>query len=329
MKQPITPKTRAADDPRNAPIALRCELVELGYTDRAIARLCDAAVLAKVRRGAYCDGPTHARLDDIGQQGLVTRAVVKQAKTEVVVSHVAAAIEHDCPIWGFDLSETDVTRTDGRVGRREAGVRQHAGRIADGDVVELNGLKVMSATRTALEVTITGSLESALIVVCDLLHRGRTTLEELADRYASMAMWPATLKTDVVLRLARTELASVGEVRSWVLLYRAAIPMPELQHAICDPHTGELVALLDFAWPDLGVYLEFDGRLKYEKYLRPGERAGDAVFREKQREDRIRRITGWRCIRITWADLEHPARTAEMIRRVLAEEAAARSGRTS
>jgi len=46
------------------------------------------------------------------------------------------------------------------------------------------------------------------------------------------------------------------------------------------------------------------------------------VFREKKREDLIRAVTGWRCIRITWIDLEHPERTAARIRAVLAGLAA-------
>ena len=63
--------------------------------------------------------------------------------------------------------------------------------------------------------------------------------------------------------------------------------------------------------------MEFDGRVKYEALLRPGERASDVVFREKRREERICRLTGWRCIRIAWADLDRPASTATMIRDAL------------
>jgi len=58
--------------------------------------------------------------------------------------------------------------------------------------------------------------------------------------------------------------------------------------------------------------------VKYQKYLRPGEDAGDAVFREKRREDAIRRVTGWRVIRLSWADLAHPARTAAILLEALA-----------
>ncbi len=61
------------------------------------------------------------------------------------------------------------------------------------------------------------------------------------------------------------------------------------------------------------VWLEFDGREKYVKYLKEGESVVDAVLREKARESMIAELTGWRCIRITWADLQHPERTAARI----------------
>ena len=71
---------------------------------------------------------------------------------------------------------------------------------------------------------------------------------------------------------------------------------------------------VDLAWPSLGLFLEFDGKVKYQRYLREGESVTDAVLREKQREELICELTGWRCIRIVWADLYHPERTAARIR---------------
>jgi hypothetical protein len=44
----------------------------------------------------------------------------------------------------------------------------------------------------------------------------------------------------------------------------------------------------------------------------------DAVLREKRREERVCEITGWKCIRIIWADLYDPERTAARIRAVMA-----------
>ena len=96
------------------------------------------------------------------------------------------------------------------------------------------------------------------------------------------------------------------------MLYRGGVPAPIPQHEVHDDR-GELIARLDFAWPEHKIWLEFDGREKYLKFLREGETVVEAVLREKERESRIAELTGWRCIRITWADLERPGATVARI----------------
>jgi hypothetical protein len=80
---------------------------------------------------------------------------------------------------------------------------------------------------------------------------------------------------------------------------------------------GNLVAVLDFAWPELGVFLEFDGQIKYNRLRRPGESLEDVIRREKRREELVCLLTGWVCIRITWRDLSTPEMTARRIRALL------------
>ncbi|WP_155992830.1 type IV toxin-antitoxin system AbiEi family antitoxin domain-containing protein [Nocardioides sp. URHA0020] len=317
----MRPPVRPDDDPRNTQVFLRRTLLEQGYDDYAISRMVKDCVLARVRRGAYADWAAGKVLPAAGRHGLVARAVVQQAKTPVVLSHVSAALEYDVPDWGLDLDDVHVTRLDGRLGRHEAGVHQHCGKVLAGDVVRMNGVDVMSATRAALEVTTVAGVEASLAVVNHLLHAGHTTLRQLAERYAVMDHWPNTLHTDVVLRLADPRIESLGETRTYHLCFRHSLPMPEPQYEIKDER-GVVVARVDFAWPSLGVFLEFDGKVKYEKLLAPGESASPVVIREKRREDEIRRLTGWRCIRLTWADLAQPDRTATMIRAALERAAA-------
>ena len=111
----------------------------------------------------------------------------------------------------------------------------------------------------------------------------------------------------------------MGESRTYYFLWRNHFPAPEPQFEVYD---GPLLfAYLDFAFPDLGFWIEFDGKEKYLKFRRHGETVVDAVIREKQRESRIAELTGWRCVRITWADLADPARLARRIRSVMASTA--------
>jgi hypothetical protein len=294
------------------PVWLRSELLAAGHSDRDLALLRKAGVLRRVRRGAYVESSVYDGADASGRHRLLARAVAKQAKTRLIVSHSSAVPFHGGPTWGLPLDTAHVTRPDGRAGRAEAGVRQHQGVVLEGDVVARHGVEVMSATRAALETTTCVTTEVGLVVVNDFLHRRLTTLEDLRARYQPMSNDPFTLRTDLVLRLADPRPESVGESRTLFMCYRGGVPAPTPQYELRS-ELGDVLAALDFAWPKLGVWLEFDGREKYVKFLRDGESVVDAVLREKQRETMIGELTGWRCIRITWADLRRPDATVARI----------------
>ena len=297
-------------------VFLRGEALAAGYRDREITQLVRGGEWHRLRRGAYVATALWAQADESQRHSLLASAVVKQARTKVVLSHVSALPAYAAPLWNLRLDLVHVTRTDRRAGRHEAGVRQHQGVLLPGDVIEWQGLDVTGPTRTALDITTVADTETSLCIVNHLLHTGQTTLEDMAMRYESMSRNPDTLKTDLVMRLADPRIESLGESRSFFMFWRHGLPAPEPQYVVRD-HTGREVARLDFAWPEHGVWLEFDGKEKYTKFLRDGETATAAVLREKRREDRIRELTGWRCIRITWSDLLDPARTVARIRALL------------
>lgn len=318
----MTIPPREPDDPRNSDVLLRRRLLAEGWNDRAIRRQLAGGTWVKLRHGAYLPATVWEQLDESGRHSLRARAVQLQASTRVVLSHVSGLPEYDAPTWGLDLSEVHVTRKDDRTGRREAGVCQHCGKLEEGDVVTRNGVEVMSATRLALEIPTVADVEASLCVVNYLLHAGGTTQKALARRNDGMTHWPRTLGTDLVLRLADPRIESVGESRTLHLCFRHRLPMPKIQYEVRDA-SGQLLGRVDFAWPELKVFLEFDGKVKYEKLLKEGERASDVVIREKRREELICRRTGWRCLRLTWADLENPERTVALLRSVLFPSVAA------
>ena len=302
------------------PVFLRCEALGAGYSDREIARLVKGGQWHRLRHGAYVPAEVWTGASERHRHALLARAVLKQARTDAVLSHVSAIAEYDGPKWGLRLDVVHVTRTDKKAGRREAGVCQHQGVLLPADVTTRNGLFVTSPARTAIDITTVASTEAGLVAVNHLLHAALTTKQAISERYDSMVHHPHTLRTDLVLRLADSRIESVAESRTVFLCWRQHLPSPEPQWLVTDERGREL-ARLDFAWPAYGVWLEFDGREKYVKYLREGETVTDVVLREKRREEMIRELTGWRCIRITWADLAYPERTAARIRAVL--EAAA------
>jgi hypothetical protein len=78
-----------APDPFSMPLKLRRELLSEGWHDRGIAEELRAKRWTRPRRGAYVDTASWGVLDDAGRHVVITRAVVRQADTEVIVSHSA------------------------------------------------------------------------------------------------------------------------------------------------------------------------------------------------------------------------------------------------
>jgi len=308
--------TNLLPQPTMADVTLRREALAAGYTDRDIRKMVRSGLWHRIRHGAYVGARAWNELSDAEKHALLARAVLRQARAEMVLSHISALPEYGAPMWGLPTDVVHVTRRDRRAGRKESGVQQHEGVLFPNDVEVRRGVEVTSATRTAIDITTVADTERSLVVVNHLLHERHTTLEAVRTRYASMDRHPFTLHTDLVLRLADPRIESVGESRTFFLCWSQGLPVPEPQFTVTDHRTGEVVRL-DFAWPEHGVWLEFDGKEKYVKHLREGETVADAVIREKRREDRIRELTGWRCIRITWADLFFPQRTAARIRAML------------
>ncbi|WP_395694023.1 hypothetical protein [Nocardioides sp.] len=306
-------------DPRDPRVIMRHELMAAGYDGRLIARLCRSGLLHRVRHGAYTDGAVWTMLDGCERRRLTARAALRSARSPVMLTGPSAADELGAPVWDMG-DETHFARLDGRAGRREAGIVQHRTRVLVGDLTIRNGLPVASGTRTAVDMLTLTDPEHALVTINGLLHTGETTLDLIGQRVEGMAMNPHTLNAPIVLGLAEPRCESAGETRAMFLLWRHHLPRPQVQLVIVDAR-GRVVARVDFAWPELGVFLEFDGLEKYHRFRREGESIAEMVLREKRREELICGLTGWRCIRMTWADLQRPARTAARIASTLAGQA--------
>lgn len=295
-------------------VMLTYELLAAGYTDRDITRLTKDGSLHRLRHGAYADGPYWRSLDAVGQRRLVALATLRRSRAPAALAGPSAADFLGAPVW--DMGEdVHLARLDRKAGRREAGKVQHRGQLLAEDLTVRGGIPITSGTRTALDMIALTDVPHALVTVNGLLHAGDTTLELLHRRVAGMEYDPHTLHAPIVLALADAKAESAGESLALHLCWEQHLPRPALQVEIVDAY-GRVVARVDFAWPELGVFMEFDGREKYLRYRRPGESVADAVLREKNREQLICGLTGWRCIRIAWADLFHPERTAARIRAV-------------
>ena len=294
-------------------VITRAQALAEGWTDEGIRRQLRSGAWRRIRHGSYMDSDLWDQLGDINRHRARAIAVSRRAGGPHAWSHTTALTHLGMPVWGLPLDHVHITRFDGRCGRR-GDVVQHKGAAYVDDLTVRDGQLVTSPTRTALDVASTCDIERAVVAVGSLLHAGETTLDELVQQAKGREQWPDTLRIRRVLRLADPRPESVAEHRFvyWCARFGLPAPVPQL------PVTADGRAhRLDFAWPQLGVWVEIDGRSKYDTWLRPGETAGDAVFREKRREDAIREATGWMCVRITWADLADPVRLERRLRRAL------------
>jgi hypothetical protein len=280
--------------------------------DAALRRATRRGFLVKVRHGAYAFATDWAEGDAQTHHVQRSRAALRVLGDRVALSHHSAAAALGLDLWDVPLDQVHVTRLDGGAGRTEGDIRHHEGFVLDADLVDVRGVRATKPVRAALESASLSGLERGLVTVDSGLRSGSFTRADLAAQHTLMQAWPNTQHLHLVTRLADGRSASVAESRSKYFFYAHGIPAPELQFPVYDG--VELVATTDFAWPSLGLLGEFDGRVKYGRLLRPGEEPGDAVFREKRREDLLRRVTGWRMVRLVWADLQHPERTAAWLR---------------
>jgi hypothetical protein len=291
---------------------LRREAVEAAVDDAALRRAVRGGVLVKVRHGAYTFAVDWAAGDDRDRHVVLSRAAMRVLSNRVALSHHSAAAALGMDLWDVPLDQVHVTRLDGGAGRAEGDVRHHEGLVLDDDLALVHGVRTMRPVRAALESASLSGLERGLVTVDSGLRAGLFTPADLAAQHALMQSWPGTLHLHLVTRLADGRSGSVGESRSRYFFHAQRLPAPELQFAVYDG--SALIGISDFAWPGLGMLGEFDGRVKYGRLLRPGEDPGDAVFREKRREDLLRRVTGWRMVRLVWSDLRTPERTAAWLR---------------
>lgn len=179
-------------------------------------------------------------------------------------------------------------RLDRGSARRRAATNHHIV-LTDiaGDLVQCNGLTCVSPARAVWEVACRSSLEAGVVTTDSALRQQPTLADALGELQDRFAYFPGSREGRRAIRLADGRSESAGESVTRVQFFRYGIPMPELQCPIRDDR-GDLVGITDFEWEEYRHLAEFDGKVKYQKLLRPGESPSDCVFREKRREDQLR-----------------------------------------
>ena len=282
-----------------------------GYEDKEIGRLLDSA-WQRLRRGVYTERGRYEGADEYGRHRLGLAALRLSLQRDVVVTHASAAVLHGLPLHAVPLDLLHVTRPTLRASRVEAGVHHHAAALPRHHAVVIDGHRVSSLARTAVDVARENTFAAGVVTADAALHAGATP-DELREVIELCGQWPGACTASRVVAFADGRAESVGESLARILFADEALPQPELQVPLYDE--DGLIGLVDFLFRGHRTVVEFDGKTKY---VLPdgagGQTAADIVFAEKRREDRIRAL-GFVVVRITWADLHRGPATAARIRR--------------
>jgi hypothetical protein len=295
-------------------IKLTRALLAEGYNHDDLRRLQQRSELVRVRRGAYV---TESRPDlaiDERHRRLVM-ATMPQLREGAILSHGSAAVLHGLPVWPEAVERVHVTRNRQGNGTRRSIVQVHGTPLDPREVTTIDGVPVSSLTRTVLDLARTLPMDQAVAAGDRALALGLAE-EELGTGLLAMERWPGVRSARRALAFLDVRSESVGESVSRVRLMEEGLPAPVPQREVFGPD-GRLIARVDFCWDEQKTIGEFDGKIKYGRLLKPGQRIEDVIFDEKVREDALRDL-GWQIVRWLWRDLYRRGVLRERVLRAFA-----------
>jgi hypothetical protein len=261
-------------------IKLTRALLAEGYNHDDLRRLQQRSELVRVRRGAYATESCHDLAIDEQHRRLVL-GTVPQLREGAILSHGSAAVLHGLPVWAEAVERVHVTRSRQGNGTKRSVVQVHGAPLDPREMTMVDGVPVTSLTRTVLDLARTLPMEQAVASGDRALALGLPS-RELETGLVAMERWPGVRSARRVIAFLDARSESVGESVSRLRLMEEGLPAPEPQREIFGPD-GRLIARVDFCWEEKKTIGEFDGKIKYGRLLKPGQRIEDVIFDEKLR----------------------------------------------
>ncbi len=217
---------------------------------------------------------------------------------EGVVAGQSAAALHGAK-WVDDRRPAELLWPNRRPPR---GIHTGSGVFADDEVEVIDGIRVTTAARTALDIACRyplGKAVAAIDALARATHLKMAEVELLADRYKGRR---GIRSVRTVLELVDPGAESPKETWLRLLVIRNGFPRPTTQIPVYNEY-GVLVAVLDMGWEDIKLALDYEGDhhrnpLRFNKDIR--------------RHDDVTEL-GWMDIRVTSRDTE-----GEIVRRLSA-----------
>lgn len=275
-----------------------------GLGERDYIRAAKRGKLVRIRRGAYAEASHWASLAPREQHVLRMRAVAAASSQQPAFRGYSAGAVWGMPILDDWPADVHVCGVPAAGGRSSPGVRRQ--QLVSPHVEERDGLLVTSVADAALDVALQSEFAPAVATLDWALWRKnafRVTAAEIRQRLDDRALRYHRRHAETALALATDLSDSFGESMTRAVIHQLGYPAPELQVRFSDRQGNMDV---DYFWRAQRKVGEFDGAAKYMRAeylnnLTPGE----IVWREKKREDRLRKQCDG-LLRIIWSEARNP-----------------------
>jgi very-short-patch-repair endonuclease len=277
----------------------RGDAVSLGATKAMIATRLSTGRWERVSESVYrlAGAPT------TWHQSLLAACMA----TAGIASHRAAGALH--LLAAFVAGQIEVTVPRGRR-PRPRGITVHQLHLPPVDVTVVDAIPTTTPARTVLDLASVCPADVVEEALDDALRRRLLTVSRLRWRLEQLGRrgGAATIRRLLDLRSGDGRASqSVLETRFLRLVRRSKLPSPERQYQIRE--RGRLLAVVDFAYPDVRLAIEADGYRWHSGRLR--------WQRDLERRNALTQL-GWRIVHVTAHDIEQrPAEIVAAIREAL------------
>ena len=208
-------------------------------------------------------------------------------------------------------------------GHIEPGVRRTSIGVSTAVPAQVDGIPVTTLTRTALDIALRSPFVDAVGSVDWALWRKNpyaVTVDDLSRELELFANTRGFRRIAHAANFASSLSDSFGESEARAVIHLLGFTAPEQQVEFRD---DQGLIEPDFYWRGIRTAVEFDGKVKYTRNEFTHGDPGEVAWREKKREDRLRRMDV-SVYRILTEDVKRPQR----LERVLLEAGVPRLHRT-
>ncbi|GAA5160349.1 type IV toxin-antitoxin system AbiEi family antitoxin domain-containing protein [Ornithinimicrobium tianjinense] len=270
-------------------------------------------VIVRIVRGLYVLAalldPPPEEVKALGRAAVVERghlllldALLRAYGPGMAASHQTAALAWGMPVLLPTLDRVRLVHTRiGATGRRHERFTTHRCEHEDA-FTRHQGRRLVLPHVAVLGTAVRYGVDAGLVAADGALRARLTTRSDLEEWLTRWRHHPGLSTARAVVELADGSADSPGESLLRRILVGLGIRF-QAQHWI-RAENGRFYRV-DFYLPDLGVVLEFDGKVKYGDRNRPEEGGHDGemtVVEEKVREDAIRAL-GYGVGRVIWSGL--------------------------